>query len=52
MALSGAKPKAERPSSKSPAGMQMHESDEQSQNAFDSIRKSLEPDSNVTLESA
>jgi Arc/MetJ-type ribon-helix-helix transcriptional regulator len=32
--------------------MQIEESDEQFENACDSIRESLEPDSNVTLESA
>jgi hypothetical protein len=33
-------------------GMQIDESDEHFENAADSIRESLEPDSNVTLETA
>jgi hypothetical protein len=43
---------APAPISTSFAGMQIDESDEQPSNARDSIRESLEPASNVTLESA
>jgi hypothetical protein len=43
--------KERSPSISTDAGMQIEESDKQEQNAPDSIRESLEPSSNVTLQS-
>jgi hypothetical protein len=52
MSVRFVKAKTADPRSEREAGTQNPESDEEFENAPDSIRKSVEPDSNVTLESA